>query len=141
MWVADMDFPAPPAVIAALHERVDHGIFGYTHAPRDLEDTVVSMLEAEYGWKIERDSIVWLPGLVTGINVACRTCEGDILTATPIYPPFLSSPIHSGRRVKRAPMSLESGRWVNDFTAIEEAAKDCGLFLLCNPHNPTGRIF
>ncbi len=141
MWVADMDFPAPPAVVAALHERVDHGIFGYTHAPLELEESVVAMLASEYDWPVPRESIVWLPGLVTGINVACRAVEGDIFTATPIYPPFLSSPIHSGKRVKTARMVLESGRWVNDTAAIEAAAEDCGLFLLCNPHNPTGRIF
>ena len=143
LWVADMDFRAPPPVIEALEKRIRHGIFGYTHVPEALNDAVVSMLEAEYAWKIEREAIVWLPGLVSGLNLACRTAGGkNVITSIPIYPPFLSAPVHSGMTVSKAPMTLENGRWLHDFDALESAVlPQSRLFLLCNPHNPTGRIF
>ena len=72
LWVADMDFKAPPAVIEALHRRVEHGVFGYTQPPADLIDAVLNMLACEHNWPVKPEWIVWLPGLVTGINVACR---------------------------------------------------------------------
>ncbi|MGB6380006.1 MAG: aspartate aminotransferase, partial [Syntrophobacteria bacterium] len=68
MWVADMDFRSPPAVIAALHERADHGVFGYTAVPQDLVSEVQSQLKDKYDWVIEEEWLVWLPGLVTGLN-------------------------------------------------------------------------
>ncbi len=104
-WLADMDFKSPPAVIEALRRRVDHGVFGYTSAPEELADVVVSKLEERYGWQIEREWLVWLPGLVTGINVACRAVgeDGDdVMTTVPVYPPFLSAPKHSRRNLVTA---------------------------------------
>ena len=143
LWVADMDFRAPLPVVEALEKRIGHGIFGYTHAPEALNDTVVSMLEAEYGWKIGKEAIIWLPGLVSGLNLACRaSCGKNVVTSIPIYPPFLSAPIHSGMTVSKAPMNLAEGKWMHDFDALEKAVlPDSSLFLFCNPHNPTGRIF
>ena len=143
LWVADMDFRAPPPVIEALKKRIEHGIFGYTHAPDELTGIVISMLEAKYGWHIGRDAVLWLPGLVTGLNLACRAAGGkNVITAAPIYPPFLSAPVHSGMTVSTAPLVLDKGKWVYDFHALEKAAlPESRLFLLCNPHNPTGRIF
>ncbi|HQT25265.1 MAG TPA: PatB family C-S lyase, partial [Burkholderiales bacterium] len=143
LWVADMDFRAPEAVIEALERRIRHGIFGYTHAPEALLDTVVSMLQSEYGWTVREDAIVWLPGLVTGINLACRTAGGEnVITSIPIYPPFLSAPAHSGMTVSKAALVPEKARWVHDFDALEKAVlPGSSLFLLCNPHNPAGRIF
>ena len=72
LWVADMDFCAPPAVIDALQRRIDHGVFGYTVPPESLNALVVEMLAADYGWAIHPEWLVWLPGLVTGLNVTCR---------------------------------------------------------------------
>ena len=72
LWVADMDFRSPPAVIEALHERVAHGVFGYGHAPCGLEEAVRASLLADYGWEVAPEWIVWLPGLVSGLNVLCR---------------------------------------------------------------------
>src|SRR6185369_13423331 len=77
MWVADMDFRTAPAIIEALHERVSHGIFGYTSPPGKLVETALAMLKQEYGWRAEADWIIWLPGLVTGLNVACRAVGND----------------------------------------------------------------
>ncbi|HPE46468.1 MAG TPA: aspartate aminotransferase, partial [Deltaproteobacteria bacterium] len=100
LWVADMDFKAPPAVIAALHSHADHGVFGYTLPPDDLMEAVLDMLYRDQSWRVEPEWIVWLPGLVTGLNVACRAAgrPGDeVMTATPVYPPFLSAPVLSQR--------------------------------------------
>ncbi|NQT71507.1 MAG: putative C-S lyase [Chloroflexi bacterium] len=145
MWVADMDFRSPPAVIEALHQRVDHGVFGYGDAPCELNDIIVSMLQSDYGWAIDSSWIVWLPGLVTGLNVTCRAIGddgSDVLTNTPAYPPFLSAPDNSRRNLVSVPLVREDDRWNFDFDRIEKAiTPQTRLFILCNPHNPTGRVF
>ena len=145
MWVADMDFVCAPAIIAALRKRVDHGIFGYSNPPAGLIDATLDHLEKEYGWKIEPEWIVWLPGLVVGLNAVCRafgTAGTGVLTAVPIYPPFLSAPENAARRTLRVPMSESNGSWHWDMAALEKTvAPDTRLLLLCNPHNPVGRVF
>jgi cysteine-S-conjugate beta-lyase len=145
MWVADMDFAAPPAVIEALHRRVDHGVFGYGDTPTSCVEAVVEALQREHGWRIEPDWLVWLPGLVTGLNVVCRAVgePGDaVFTATPIYPPFLSAPRNSARQVVSVPLERRGDRWEWDFDRVEAAiSPSTRLFMLCNPHNPVGRVF
>jgi cystathionine beta-lyase len=145
LWVADMDFAAPPAVIAALHRHVDHGVYGYTLPPEDLVRDVTDMLERVHAWKVSPEWLVWLPGLVTGINVACRTAgaAGDeIMTTTPAYPPFLSAPAFSGRSLAAVPHVRDGERYVFDYAGIERAVTSrTRMFLLCNPQNPTGRVF
>lgn len=145
MWVADMDFATAPCVVEELRRRVDHRIFGYTQPPAALAPTVAAALDREYGWKIDPEWIVWLPGLVVGLNVVCRAFadEGDeVLTAVPIYPPFLSAPEHGGRRAVRVPMQEVKGRWIWDMEALERAVTPrTRLLLLCSPHNPTGRVW
>jgi cystathionine beta-lyase len=142
MWVADMDFAAPPAVLAALGQRVAQGDFGYTVPMPSLVDTVIDYLRREYDWAIEPEWLLWLPGLVTGINVACRAVAGDVLTATPVYPPFLSAPRLAGRQLVTAPLLLSDGRWGWDFAALEAAMTPAvKLLLLCHPHNPVGRAW
>jgi cystathionine beta-lyase len=145
MWVADMDFACAPAIVEALHRRVDHGIFGYSNPPAGLIDATVAHLDGEYGWKIEPDWIVWLPSLVVGINVVCRAFgrEGaDVLTAVPVYPPFLSAPVNGARNAVRVPMTESNGIWRWDMAALERAITPSSrLLLLCNPHNPVGRVF
>jgi cystathionine beta-lyase len=108
MWVADMDFRTAPAVVESLRARVEHGIFGYTEPPAALAPAVVTALERDFGWHIESDWIVWLPSLVVGLNVVCRAfaAEGDdVLTAVPIYPPFLSAPLYGGRNAVRVELA------------------------------------
>jgi cystathionine beta-lyase len=145
LWVADMDFQSPPAILDALHRRIDHGIFGYSHASAELKQTVVSMLADQYDWKIETQWLVWLPGLVTGLNVACRAVgkEGDaVMTAVPVYHPFLSAPGHFQRELITVPLEESGNRWQFDFNRLEDAITPrTGLFLLCNPHNPVGRVY
>jgi cystathionine beta-lyase len=145
MWVADMDFQCAPAVVDALHKRVDHRIYGYSDPPAGLAEATIAHLESEYGWKIAPDWIVWLPGLVVGLNVVCRALgnEGDeVLTAVPIYPPFLSAPVNGMRNTVRVQMIESDGIWHWDIPALERAiTPKSRLLLLCNPHNPTGRVF
>jgi cystathionine beta-lyase len=142
LWVADMDFAAPPAVLAALQQRIGHGVFGYGGPWPSLTESVLTHLESEYGWAVEAESIVWLPGLVSGLNVACRTVDGEVLTATPIYPPFLSAPRLSGRPLNRVELACRTGRWQWDKAALHNACREATrLFLLCHPHNPVGRCW
>ncbi|HHO77309.1 MAG TPA: putative C-S lyase [Deltaproteobacteria bacterium] len=145
LWVADMDFLSPPAVIEALRARADHGVFGYSLPPSGLVDTVIDMLMQKYGWSVEPEWIIWLPGLVTGLNVMCR-CAGrqgdEVITATPIYPPFLSAPGFSNKTLVKTPLVEYKGRYEFDFDHIEACVSPkTRLFLLCNPHNPTGRVY
>jgi cystathionine beta-lyase len=145
LWVADMDFRSPPAVIEALHERVGHGIFGYTHPPQELVEVVTKHLQSDFAWRIEEEWIVWLPGLVCGLNVLCRAIgeEGDeVITFTPVYPPFLSAPILSRRSLVKVPLQLRDGRWMADMDALEQAITPrTKMLMLCNPHNPVGRAW
>jgi cystathionine beta-lyase len=145
LWVADMDFPTASPILEALYERVDHGVFGYGNPPDSLADAVVAAMKRDYNWRIHRHHIVWLPGLVTGLNVACRAVgePGDgVFTASPIYQPFFSAPRFADRELVSARMVLEGGRWQWDFGATEAAiTPHTRTFLLCNPHNPTGRVF
>lgn len=145
LWVADMDFRSPPAVIEALHERVSHGIFGYTHTPEPLVEAVTAAMAGEHGWTIEADWLVWLPGLVTGLNVACRAvgeADDGVLTLTPVYPPFMSAPPLSRRSLTRVPLRLNDRRWQWDPAELGGAITPrTRLLLLCNPHNPVGRVW
>ncbi len=138
LWVADMDFAVAPAIEAALKRRVEHGVFGYAEPWPSLLQAVVDHVAAEYGWSIDPRWIVWLPGLVTGLNVACRAVGGAAFTATPVYPPFLSA----SERVVTAPLRRGEDRWEWDLAAVEAAlAPEVRLFLLCHPHNPVGRAW
>ncbi len=145
LWVADMDFTSPEVVQQALHARIDHGVMGYTLPPASLVEAVREYLQSRYAWTIEPDWLVWLPGLVTGLNVACRAVgsSGDeVVTATPVYPPFLTAPIHAGRKLVQVPMTADRNRWQWDLDRLEAVAgARARLLLLCSPHNPVGRVF
>jgi cystathionine beta-lyase len=145
LWVADMDFRTAPCVIDALAERVRHGIFGYTQPPTALPAAVVDRLSQDFGWAIDPDWIVWMPSLVVGLNVVSRAFaeQGEeIITATPIYPPFLSAPRYADRIATKVPLVEDAGRWLWDFDALEKSVTPkTRLVLLCSPHNPTGRVW
>lgn len=145
LWVADMDFRSPSPVIAALQQRVAHGVFGYTHPTPGVTAAVVEHLQRDFGWQVEADWLVWLPGLVCGLNVLCRAVgeAGDeVLTFTPIYPPFMAAPVLSQRTTVKVPLLLQQGRWVADLDVLERAiTPHSRLLLLCSPHNPVGRVW
>jgi len=142
LWVADMDFAAPPAVLSALEKRLAEGCLGYPDPRPELIDRVLTYLQQQYGWSIDPAWLIWLPGVVTGLNAVCRAVDGDVLTATPVYPPFLSAPSLAGRQLAAVPLSLANGRWRWDWDAMEAAVTaDTRLLLLCHPHNPVGRAW
>ena len=142
LWVADMDFSAPPPVLDALQRRVAQGCLGYPIPWAGLIDTVLEHLQRAYAWSVKPEWLVWLPGLVPGINVACRAVDGDVITATPVYPPFLSAPGLAGKKLAAVPLCFEGDRWGWDFSVLEAAlTPETRLLLLCHPHNPVGRVW
>jgi cystathionine beta-lyase len=145
LWVADMDFRSPPAVIRALQQRVAYGIFGYPVAPDELNEVVVAKLGSRYDWKVKPEWLIWLPGLVTGINVACRAVgdDGDdVMTAVPVYPPFLTAPAHFRRNLIKVALKEKNNRWALNLDLLEQAiTAKTRLFIFCNPHNPIGRVY
>ena len=145
LWVADMDFRSPPSVIEALHKHVEQGVFGYPIPPKELMEVVLSRLFEHHGWKVEPEWIIWLPGLVTGLNLTCRAVGedlDDVMTAIPAYPPFLTAPEYSRRNLVTVNLLQKNGRWTFDFDKMEKVVTPkTKLFILCNPHNPIGRIY
>lgn len=149
LWVADMDFLSPEPVIAALQERVAHGVFGYGASPEELAATIQARLADRYDWQVTPEQIVYLPGLVCGLNVVCRAIgePGDaVIVQTPVYPPFLSAPENQDRQLLTAELSatVRNGRLHYCFDEASFAATltpRTRLFILCHPHNPVGRAF
>jgi cysteine-S-conjugate beta-lyase len=149
LWVADMDFRSSPAILAALHERVEHGIFGYARPTASTVSAVTDALASRYHWTIDPSWIVWLPGLVCGLNVTSQAFAQpgeEVLTLTPVYPPFMSAPKNSGRVSITVPFILNTSaspaRWDIDWDALERAVTpQTKLFFLCNPHNPLARVW
>ncbi len=145
LWLADMDFACAPPILDALHARVAHGIFGYTEPSDTLNSVVCRALEEEHGWRIDPDWLRWLPGLVCGINLVCQAVgsPGDaVITATPVYHPFMSGPRHQGRELLRVPLLQDGTRWAWDLDALASLVTPrTRLLMLCNPHNPVGRVF
>ena len=145
MWVADMDFKSSPAILEALHERTDHGVFGYARPVPSTLDAIVNHHHEHYGWAIDPSWIVWLPGMVCGLNLcALAFSEPDdtYLTLTPVYPPFLTAGRNFGRRAIRVPWAHSDHAWHLDWDALEAAVTpQTKMFYLCNPHNPIGRVW
>ena len=146
MWVADMDFRSPEPVIEALHERVEHGIFGYGCAPEGLFEAIVAHLETRIHWTVPESDLSLISGVVTGFTHAIYslTDPGDrVLIQTPVYPPFLSAPASAGREcVHNELIRQADGHYDVDFDDFEKKiASGVKLFILCNPHNPVGKVF
>ena len=147
MWVADTDFKCPEAVIRALHERVDHGIFGYGAPPKELDQTVLQRMKRLYDWDVQDGQIGYIPGIVTGFNAAIRAfCQpGDaVIYQTPAYPPFISAPDSASLKGVQNPLLRgQDGTYSIDFELFEQQIIDENVraFILCNPQNPTGRVF
>jgi cystathionine beta-lyase len=148
VWVADMDFQAPPEVLEAIQARVNHGVFGYTADPPGFAPALAHHLEALHGWRIDPATVVGTPGVVTGLALSARLLtepDDEILTFAPVYPPFLTLPGAAGRRCVRVGLvrdaSASSG-WSIDFDALQAAVTPrTKLLWLCHPHNPTGTVF
>jgi len=145
LWVADMDFKSPPAVIEALQSRLNHGVFGYTVPYHDVVDATISYLKNRHHVDAHPDWLVWMPGLVPALNISCRTIGepgSGVIINTPVYPPFLSAPGFSDRRRISVPLACHNGTWNIDWSAMDAAiTPDTKLFVLCHPHNPVGLIW
>jgi cystathionine beta-lyase len=143
-WVADMDFRAPEEVLRAIHERVDHGVFGYTHDPPGFAGALAGHLARLHGWEVDPARIVGTPGVVTGLALAARLLAepgAGVITFTPVYPPFLTLPASAGRRTVPVPLLQGPRAWSIDWDALEAAAPAARQLWLCHPHNPTGTVF
>jgi cystathionine beta-lyase len=148
MWVADMDFPAPGPVLDALHQAVDHGVLGYELPPVFLQQTVAARMQRLYGWKVAPEAIIATTGIVSAFNVAARafcTPKRGYLVQTPVYNEFHEIRNNWGFRQYNAPLARsQKGNILTydiDWDAFEKQVKRSGLFLLCNPHNPVGKVF
>ncbi|WP_235041194.1 MalY/PatB family protein [Vreelandella profundi] len=148
LWVADMDFYSPPAVIDALQARVAHGVYGYGEVPATLTETLCQWSVQHYNWRIQPEWQQWLPGVVPALHLAALalTEPGDgVLTVAPIYPPFLAVAERTGRLPQQAMLAQPSAPgepWQLDIAALEAAITPrTRLLLWCQPHNPTGRVW
>lgn len=145
MWVADMDFSPPVAVIEKLKERIDHGVFGYTIANVNTAGAIIDWTNKRHGWEIQPEWILYSPGVVPSIGMAIQafTEVGDkVLLQSPVYTPFFNMIENNMREVVNSPLQLVDGRYEIDFADFEEKLKSgVKLFLLCSPHNPGGRVW
>jgi len=145
LWVADMDFVSPEPVIRALHERVDHRVFGYTTAGEDLVRVIQERLRRLYAWEVPAEHIIFVPGVVTGLNLAFQLFAGPsdgILVQPPVYSHFITDPVIRGRMLVDPPLLQNGDTYEIDFDAFEGAITDrTRIYVLCNPHNPVGRVF
>ncbi len=146
MWVADMDFDSPSCIKAALNQRVEDGVFGYTHPSNVLLSAIQSHLQSRYHWSVSGGHLVHLPGLVCALHLSVRVFsnEGDgIVVPGPVYYHLNKAPLAAKRQLLSVTMCLEEGRWVPDMAQFESACANpkSKMILLCNPHNPGGTVY
>ncbi len=144
-WVADLDFASAPPILEALHQRVDHGVFGYAQAHDGLNEAILTYLHDRRGATVPLDHIIHLGGLVPALSLAARAyCQpGDaVMTCTPVYPPFIGTHHDAHAQLITVDHILTDGQWSFDWPAMENAVTpQTKVFLLCNPQNPLGRVF
>lgn len=144
LWVADMDFAAPPAVTKALLQRANHPIYGYSSFPESVYQALIDWLQRRHGWRIERDWLLLCPGVVPSLNAAVMAFSnpGDaVIVQPPVYFPFFSAVTDSGRSMIQNPLRLENKQYHIDFEHLEACAARAKMLLLCSPHNPVGRVW
>ena len=152
LWVADMDYPVAVPILQALRNRIEHGIHGYpdTHSQLnpypELRQVLVDRMQRLYNWQVAPDELVFLPGVIVGLNLTCHALAeegGNVLVLTPVYPPFLLTAANAGMQRKDALLCRDSdGHYEIDWEAFEAGLiTQTRVFILCNPHNPVGRVF
>ena len=146
VWVADMDFETAPCIIKALQERVAHGIFGYTFVPESYYEAVISWFQRRHHWHIDRSWIEYTSGVVPALSATIKalTQPGDkVLVQTPVYNCFFSSIRNNGCEIEESPLQRSANTYVINFVDLEQKLSDptVKLFILCNPHNPAGRVW
>jgi cystathionine beta-lyase len=148
-WIADMDFATPAFIHQAIAERLEHPILGYTNVPEPLYEQACEWLYRAHGWRVPPEWLVWLPGVVPGLNLAARATladGGSLVVPTPVYYPFREVAHHQGVASTELPLVKRSAggsaEWRMDFDAMaQRLPQDAQLLLLCNPQNPTGRAY
>ena len=149
LWVADMDFKAAQPIINAMQKRLDHGVFGYQHVPQEYYDTIASWFSRKHGWNtITREKIIYTTGVVPAIAAILRALRIKnnnqplrIITLTPAYNCFFSCIDNLECQLIPLPLNYQNCYFTIDFNALENIAQQADVFLLCNPHNPTGRVW
>jgi cysteine-S-conjugate beta-lyase len=145
LWVADMDFRSAEPIIQALKCRMDHGVFGYSRPSERFTQAIQERMLRLYKWKIDSPAIVFIPGIVTGINIAIQafSIPGEaILAQPPVYFHFFRDPVHHGRILQDPPLIQKGDSYEIDFDQFEDSiTTNTRVFLLCNPHNPVGRVY
>ncbi len=144
MWVADMDFKSPKNIIKALEKRAKDGIFGYVYNQDDIYNAIYLWQKKRYRWKIKENSISLANGIVNSISFLIQSLtkkEDNVIIQTPVYHPFARLIKNNKRKVSINPLILKNGKYEIDFNDFEKKAKKAKIFILCNPHNPTGKVF
>jgi cysteine-S-conjugate beta-lyase len=145
LWVADMDFEAPPAVVEALKRRAAHGVFGYPLVPPSFYAAAIDWLKRRHGWEVQKPWMAMIPGIVPALNYIVRafTKPGDpVIIQTPVYHPFYYAIENNGRRVVRNPLRFDGRRYTMDLDDLRTKIDEPGrLLILCSPHNPVGRVW
>lgn len=144
LWVADMDFAAPPCVQEALAQRLAHPVFGYSFAPDSLYESLYGWFERRHNWQIEPAQLMLTPGVVPSLfaSIQALTNKGDgVIVPTPVYPPFFSAVKKSERELIVSPLKETDAGFELDFELLEQQAKQAKMLLLCSPHNPVGRVW
>ena len=145
MWVADMDFLTAPCVMEALKDRLEQGIFGYTTRPSSYNESIVNWLDNRFSWKINQEWLMFSPAVITSISLLIQnlTQKNDkIMIKEPVYSPFHNIVESNERSLVISPLvKLDDGSYVMDYEDIESKIKDVKIFILCNPHNPVGRVW
>ncbi len=146
LWVADMDFKAAPFIIDVLRKRVEHGVFGYVCVPDSYYEAVCRWFSGRHGWKVEKDWIIYTTGVVPALSAAVKALSkpGEkVILQSPVYNCFFSSVRNNGCEILDVPLLYHDGTYSYDFDGLERACADpaAKVMLLCNPHNPAGRVW
>lgn len=145
LWVADMDFESPVEIKEALQKIVDTQIYGYSNAPEELYQVIIERLKNKHNWEIEKEWIVLLPGLVPGLHASARIFDlenMEVMTSTPVYYHLSLAGKYAGLKTSEVPLIWQNARWEMDFEQMQsQVNSDTKIYMLCNPHNPNGRVF
>ena len=145
LWVADMDFLSPPEVTKAMKRRVEHGIFGYVEPDEQYFNSIINWLRDRHNWTVDQESITFVPGVVKGFAFAIDVFTNDndkIIIQPPVYPPFKGTTEDLNREIVNNPLIFENGQYKMDFDNLRKVAKmGCKMLILCNPQNPSGRMW
>ena len=145
LWVADMDFESADPIVQALHQRVDHRVFGYNHISAEAKEIIQERLKRLYGWEVREEELVFLPSVLTGVNLAYLIFSNlgdEVLIQSPVYFHFVNDPVMHGRLVNDPPLVQRGDTYEIDFDDFERSITgQTKVFLFCNPHNPVGRVY